>query len=297
MRLMRLKFTKLFFLSLVIIPVNVTIAACQQRGGQAQSPPPNGVSDRDRAQDISSFFRDTDGAIVIYDLRRDRYLRHNEARCRQRFSPKSTFKIPNSLIGLETGVIRDADFVIRWDRKKYPSSEWGTGYPFEHWGQDQPLRSAFRHSVLWYYRELATRVGASRMKDFVRKIEYGNQNAAGRVNNFWLDGTLAISADEQVEFLRRFYAGQLPVSRRSRDIVKDMLVMEETPAYKLSAKTGGGSRGDGKLIGWFVGYVERGADVYFFALNIDGASYAAIRDRRIQLTRQILASLGHLSPE
>jgi beta-lactamase class D len=60
------------------------------------------------AQDLSSFFKDTKGAFVLYELKTKRYVRYNEQRCRERFSPKSTFKIPNSLIGLETGVIRDA---------------------------------------------------------------------------------------------------------------------------------------------------------------------------------------------
>jgi len=116
--------------------------------------------------------------------------------------------------------------VIPWDRQRYPSNEWGRGYPFEHWAQDHSLRSAFQYSVLWYYREIALRAGAERMQEFVRRFEYGNRNASGRVDNFWLDGTLAISADEQVEFLRRLYAGQLPVSRRSTDIVKERREIE-----------------------------------------------------------------------
>jgi beta-lactamase class D len=78
------------------------------------------------AQDLSPLFRNTNGAFVLYDLNKDRYIRHNEARCRRRFSPYSTFKIPNSLIGLETGVLRDADFRIAWDKRKYPPGTLGT---------------------------------------------------------------------------------------------------------------------------------------------------------------------------
>src|SRR4030095_11993155 len=74
-----------------------------------------------KAQDLSKYFQNTEGAFVLYDMKNDRYLRYNEQRCRERFSPFSTFKIPNSLIGLETGVIKDAEFVIRWDSKKYPA--------------------------------------------------------------------------------------------------------------------------------------------------------------------------------
>jgi beta-lactamase class D len=246
------------------------------------------------AQDLSPFFKDTRGAFVLYDLKNDRYTRYNEERCRERFSPKSTFKIPNSLIGLETGVIRDADFVIPWNRQKYPPQDNWDQYPFKHWGQDHTLRSAIKYSVVWYYRELALRVGQQTMKKFVTAFRYGNQDISGGIDNFWLGGGLKISADEQVEFLKKFYAGRLPVSGRSTEIVKDILVLEKTPQYTLSAKTGGGSIADGRYIGWFVGYLETKGNVYFFACNIEGASYPEIRDKRIDVTKRILAELGLL---
>ncbi|HJR07363.1 MAG TPA: penicillin-binding transpeptidase domain-containing protein [Pyrinomonadaceae bacterium] len=246
-----------------------------------------------RAQDLSSFFKGTDGCFVLYDMKRDRYTRHNEARCRTRFSPKSTFKIPNSLIGLETGVIGGADFVIPWDKAQYPDEGWNAE-PFVHWKRDHDLRSAFKYSVLWYYREIAKRVGAERMKELVTKLDYGNRDTSGVLDRFWLNETLKISADEQIEFLKKLYAGKLPVSRRSIDIVKDIMVQESTPVYKLSAKTGGGPRAEGVVIGWYVGYVETRGDVYFFAMNIDGPNYLSIRDKRIEMTRRVLADLGVL---
>jgi beta-lactamase class D len=245
-------------------------------------------------QDLSRFFGDTRGAFVLYDQKNDRYIRYNEKRCRERFSPKSTFKIPNSLIGLDTGVIKDAEYVINWNRQKYPPQDNWNIEPFKHWAQDHRLRTAIKYSVVWYYRELALGVGQERMKKYLAAFSYGNQRMSGRVDEFWLDNSLKISADEQVEFLKSLYAEKLPVSKRSIDIVKDILVLEQTPAYKLSAKTGGGSIAEGKNIGWFVGYVETGGNVYFFATNIEGSNYTAIRDRRIEITKQILASLGYL---
>src|SRR4030095_5362531 len=117
-----------------------------------------------RSQDLSRFFRDTKGAFVLYDLNQNRYVRFNEARCRQRFSPFSTFKIPNSLLGLETQVINDADYVIPWEPQKFPEATDWTTPPFVHWKQDQTLRSAMKYSVVWYYRELAPRGGRARVK-------------------------------------------------------------------------------------------------------------------------------------
>jgi beta-lactamase class D len=247
-----------------------------------------------QAQDLSPFFKDTKGAFVLYDLKNDRYIRYNEARCRTRFSPKSTFKIPNSLIGLESGVISDANSVIPWNRRKYPPQDNWDQEPFKHWGQDHTLRSAIKYSVVWYYRELALRVGRQRMKKFIEGFDYGNRDISGDIDYFWLGGQLKISADEQVEFLKKLQAGRLPVSPRSIEIVKDILVLEKTPAYTLSAKTGGGSIREGTLIGWFVGYLETGGNVYFFACNIEGSTYAEIREKRIEVTKRILVHLGYL---
>ena len=246
------------------------------------------------AADLEPFFKQfPNGAFVLYDLKRDRYLRYNEARCREQFSPYSTFKIPNSLIGLDTGVLADADFLMKWDEKKYPAFNRDT-LPFSAWWQDQTLRTAFKRSVVWYYRELALKVGEKRMREYVRKFGYGNGDATGPLNGFWLNSSLKISADEQVDFLKRFYREELPVSKRSTAILKEVMTLEETPGYKLSGKTGGGPLGENRYLGWFVGYVETKDNTYFFATEIEGPTYLSIRDDRIALTKRVLAGLGYV---
>lgn len=245
------------------------------------------------AQDLRPYFKNTEGCFVLYDLKQNRYVRHNAARCRQRFSPFSTFKIANSLIGLETGVIRDAEFVIPWNRAKYPPQENWNVEPFKYWAQDQTLRTAMKYSVVWYYRELALRVGATQMQKHVNKLKYGNRDTSGPLNGFWLDSSLHISADEQIEFLKRFYQGSLPVTPRSVNIVKDIITLEKTAQYKLSGKTGGGPFGE-RALGWFVGYLETRGNVYFFATNIEAANFMALRDERVRLTKEILKGLGYL---
>ena len=259
------------------------LVSIQQPSGQA-----------DLGEIFGEIFKDTTAAFVFYDLKQNRYRRHNVARCRERFSPKSTFKIANSLIGLEAGVIRDAEFIIPWDRQKYPPQENWDQEPFRHWGRDHTLRTAMKHSVVWYYRELALRVGAERMRRYLRALGYGNRDTSGGLDNFWLNGALKISADEQVEFLKALYHERLPASRRSFEIVKDIMVLEKTPAYTLRGKTGGGSIASGVYIGWFVGYLETAGNVYFFATNLEGRSFADIRERRIEVTRQALKRLGAL---
>ncbi|HEX5084140.1 MAG TPA: penicillin-binding transpeptidase domain-containing protein [Blastocatellia bacterium] len=258
------------------------------------------ASDAGTAQDLARFFGETKGAVVLYDQQNKRYIRYNESRCRERFTPFSTFKIPNSIIGLETKVIADAETLIRWEPKRFPESVNWTQPPSVNWKHDHTLRSAMKDSVVWYYRELARRVGEERMRRMVTQLGYGNQDVSGvwdssnLFNAFWLNGSLRISADEQIEFLRRFYAGDLPVADRTTKIVKEILILEKTADYTLSGKTGGGTLANNRALGWFVGYVETKGNVCFFALNLEGPNFASIRERRVDLTRQILAALGYL---
>ncbi|MDQ3280528.1 MAG: penicillin-binding transpeptidase domain-containing protein [Acidobacteriota bacterium] len=248
----------------------------------------------DAAQDLAKIFGEHRGAFVMYDLKNDRYTRYDAQRCAQRFSPKSTFKIPNTLIGLESGVIRDANFVIPWDRVRNPPQPNWNVEPFVHWPHDQTLRTAFKWSVVWYYQELARRVGRERMQQFLRRFHYGNETIGQDVDQFWLDGSLQISANEQIDFLRRFYARKLPLRRRTFTIACDVMLVESTPEYRLTAKTGGGSIREGVVIGWYVGFVERGGNVYFFATNVEGPSYMSVRDLRIDVTKQALRALNVL---
>ena len=133
------------------------------------------------------------------------------------------------------------------------------------------------------------------MENYVTQFRYGNEDTSGGIDQFWRNSSLQISADEQVDFLRRFYNGQLSVSSRSTAIVKEILLLEQTPPYKFSGKTGAAPLASGGTLAWFVGYLERDGNVYFFALNMDGENYQAIREERIDLTKRLLTELGYLS--
>ena len=234
-------------------------------------------------------FHGMGGAFVLYDLQKGTSTEYNPIACRGRFSPASTFKILNSLIGLETGVIPDEHFVIPWDSVRRDITSWN---------RDQDLASAIANSVVWYYQELARRVGAQRMAHFVDTVGYGNRDISGGIDHFWLGSTLAISPEEQVALLRRLREGTLPFSRRSMDIVKSILILERTDRYVLRGKTGFATDRSGTAIGWFVGYVERADDVYFFACATTSTN--ARRDgekifaRRKQNALEILKEMGIL---
>jgi beta-lactamase class D len=246
-----------------------------------------------KEQDFSTVFKNYEGTIVIYDQTADSYIVHNKARSITRFTPFSTFKIPNSIIALETGTVKNIDTLFLWDTSKYLPEKW---WPAEWKQQHHNLRTAIRYSVVPFYREIASRVGEKRMSDFVKKFNYGNMDISSGIDTFWLAGSIQISAMEQIGFLQKFYNGKLGVKESTTKAVREILIQEETNRYKLSAKTGGGggflkSDPDRALV-WYVGYVEKDNTVYFFALNIEGKNSADIRQARIDITRAVLKELG-----
>ena len=233
--------------------------------------------------DFAKYFDGFDGsAFVLYDLSLNQYVRYNPERCAERFIPASTFKIMNSLAGLESGVIPDESYVIEWD---------GTPQAIAEWNQDHTLETAFRNSVVWYYQELARRLGKEKMQQYVDAAHYGNQDISGQIDTFWLEGELRISADEQVEFLKRLYEGDLPFSDRSMDIVKGIMVLEDTDDYTFSGKTGTGIR-VAPQVGWFVGYLETNDNVYFFATNIELQTVEGNIGKAREITEAILRDQG-----
>jgi beta-lactamase class D len=204
------------------------------------------------------------GCLIIYDAGTDRYHRYNPARCRQGFLPASTFKIFNSLVALETGVAPDENLMLHWDGQQREISDWN---------RDHTMRSAIKYSVVWYYQELARRIGADSMREYLDRAAYGNGDLSAGLDQFWLQGRFRVTPEEQMRLLRRLYANDLPFSNRNQSIVKDILVEEQSPEYVLRAKSGLTSV-DARLLGWWIGYVERGGSPTFFVLNMESNSGA-----------------------
>lgn len=224
---------------------------------------------RKREIDLGVFFATVepgDATFVVLNGKTGEMIQFNPDRAAERFLPASTFKIPNTLIALETGVASGPDHLIEFD----PSLR-GDGFWIDVWSQDHTLRSAIRNSVVWYYQALAREIGEERMLRYLKQFEYGNCSIEGGVDRFWLgSGGLRISPDEQVRFLQRMYEGRLGVSDRSTEILKEILVLEENPQYRLSGKTGTADVTSTRELAWLVGYVERDGNIWYYALNVEG---------------------------
>ena len=231
-------------------------------------------SPQDKVRNFGKYYAEegVSGCFVLYDLQAQTYTIHNPAQADSLFLPASTFKICNSLIALETGVAPDVDFMLPWDsvERQVPA-----------WNQDTDMRMGFRNSTVWYYQEIARRIGQERMDAWLEKLKYGNAEASGGIDLFWLTGGLRTTPRQQVEFITRLVGNELPLSQRSMDLVKEIMVYDETETYTLRAKTGWGFMGE-ENIGWFVGYVEKGGNIHVFAnciqtADVEGLDFARTR--------------------
>lgn len=199
------------------------------------------------------------GIIAVFDQQKNTYYSNDFEELHQGHLPASTFKITNSIIALETGVVDSDSTLFRWD---------GEPRRLPIWEQDLVLRDAFHYSCVPCYQEVARAIGPERMNPYLAYLDYGKMVVdSSSIDTFWLVGESKITPAEQIDFLKRFYYSELPISARTETIMKRMMVIEDHPSYTISGKTGWSIRNDNNN-GWFVGYVEVADNVFFFAINI-----------------------------
>lgn len=209
----------------------------------------------------------------------------------ERLPPCSTFKIWNTLIGLETGLVHSPDeSFYRWDGKVRFIPDWN---------KDLTLKEAFQVSCVPAFQDLARKIGPERMKSWIDRLGYGDLDTSAGVDRFWLPEkgrkTVLISAREQAGLIRKLALGELPFSREACRTLRSIMTAGKTGRGTLYGKTGTGKEGvgkDGLGVGWFVGYVEGGGRVHSFACMLRGPN-ATGKDARA-LAETILAGQGIL---
>lgn len=221
-----------------------------------------------------SMFNNADGKVTVYNMALDTV----------RFTPASTFKIVNSLIGLEIGRITDEKMPIKWD---------GVKRPIEDWNRDLTMEEAFKVSSVPYYQEVARRIGRDTMQQWIDSMKYGNMNIGKYIDSFWLDNSLKISPDEQLGLVKRLYFDQLPFQKRTQQIVRDVMTQEDNTLYTLAYKTGGGFDESHHSIGWMVGWIEENKHPYFFVTLVKSADANIDMEKvRLNITKGILKEYG-----
>lgn len=253
----------------------------------------------------SAIFREygiDSGTFILRDHAHEQIFYHNLARAAQRYTPASTFKILNSLIALETGAIADENTVIPWD--KIPRRD-------SVWDRDMDMREAYKVSNVPFYQQLAQRVGRQTYQHYLDTIKYGNMKIGKVDTTFWLDNSLQITADEQIGFVRKLYFNELPFLERNHEIVKGIMLREDSANNRYYYKTGWGQTSKGAELFWIVGFMEHAERYqeheksmnksgvrnypYFFALNFEVPAGDTSKDwaaLRIKLLHALLEEYG-----
>jgi len=225
-----------------------------------------------------------EGAILIYDMANDNYYSNDFEWSSKGNLPASTFKIANSIIALETGIVENDNTLLKWNGEKRS---------MKNWEQDLTLKEAFHFSCVPCYQDIARKIGVNKMSEYLHSLGFGNMIVdSASIDLFWLEGRSRISQFQQIDFLKRFYHAELPISPRTTSIMKRMMVIEKNDTYELRGKTGWSIR-NGIDNGWFVGYIHIHDKTYFFATNITPkGSIESFFIARKELTFKALELLG-----
>jgi beta-lactamase class D len=236
--------------------------------------------------EFKSFFDEyeVEGCFLLYDFEKEKTIVYNQERCEKGFLPASTFKMVNTLIGLDNGIITGVEFIIPWDsvNRQIPA-----------WNREHNLKTAFQNSVVPWYQELARKIGVKNMKTGVEKARFGNMDISEKnIDLFWLRGNSRITAYEQLDFQKRLIKNELPFQQKDIDLLKKIMIMEETPETILRGKTGWAVMED-KNIGWLSGYLESGSKTYSFVINVESNNEdpELFAKSRMEITLKILETL------
>jgi beta-lactamase class D len=242
----------LYMLTLCMILASTALANGQPAPVQP-SPVPESV--------ISNTFAGREGTLVIVDCSAGTTSTFRPQVAAGRFAPCSTFKIWNTLIGLESGIVASPGQLFHhWDGEKRS---------FPEWNRDLTLLEAFQVSCVPAFQNLARQIGADRMQSWIEKIEYGDRDTSAGVDVFWLPAkdrkTILISPAEQAQLMNKLVNGKLPFSKTSLAVLKDLMTVKKTDKGVLFGKTGSGA-----ILGWFVGYMESNGKTQVFACMVRG---------------------------
>ena len=203
------------------------------------------------------------GSTTIYDYKNKKWMYSDAADANKATLPASTFKIVNLLIALQSGVITDENEIVKFTEKQDTMLY---GYRPEIY-RDMTVKKAFEVSAGWVFVDLAKRIGKERYRHDLKACRYGNGKFREKGIDFWNFGSFGVTPRNQVEFLVRVYEGKTPFSKRNTDILKEVMITERAKGYIIRSKTGW-TRANWNDIGWWVGYVERKDNVYFFATRL-----------------------------
>ncbi|MGE5436754.1 MAG: penicillin-binding transpeptidase domain-containing protein [Syntrophothermus sp.] len=229
------------------------------------------------------------GSTTIFDYQNKKWIYTDSSDALKETLPASSFKIINTLIALEEGLIKDENEVLKWTGD-YDSTLYGSRPEIY---KDMSTKEAFQLSSLWVYTGFAKKIGNEKYRKYLKDCGYGNGVIYDSLD-FWNFGPFGISPKNQIEFLIKLYENKLPFSKRNMEIVKNIMINPEYKDFTIRAKTGW-TRAFGYDTGWWVGYSEKNGKIFFFATRlikkrtVDNPNFAKCRKT---ITLEILKQVG-----
>lgn len=244
----------------------------------------------------SNPFSGMKGCFLLYNLKTNSFEKEVGDTCRVRFPACSTFKVPLAVMAFDSGVLKNEEQILKWDGEKKM---------LEPWNKDHNAKSWMRDSVVWFSQKLTPEIGDKKLKNYLKKFEYGNQDISTGITTAWLNspsdprGSLAINAFEQVEFMKKLWLSQLPVSERSMNLTRQLTYLETSPnGFKLSGKTGSQFYDPARKVqfGWFIAHLGHKDKEYIVVTNmsdlapVETTLFGGFRAKEI--TKKMLSESG-----
>lgn len=213
------------------------------------------------------------GNITVYNMKLDT----------QRLSTGTSFKIPETLIGIQTGKIINENSTLDNDSSAK---------------NNLTLKQAFAGSSIPYFQSLAREIGKDTLKFWLDSLGYGNKKISGPVDSFWLNNDLKISPDEQLGLMSKLYFDQLPFQKYAQEMVASMMLQEDDSLYKFSYATGNGLDEKNHQIAWNLGWIEENRHIYFFVTFIKTPDESMdVKTTAINISKSVLKALGFFKGE
>ncbi|MGH8082171.1 MAG: penicillin-binding transpeptidase domain-containing protein [Lysobacter sp.] len=200
--------------------------------------------------------------FLLYDLNVGELRRSPAQGCSRQVAPAATFEIAAALAGLDASVARGNE------------------------GGGRGLGAALAYSSPDNASSLTQNLSPTRMGEYLSRFNYGNANTRGG-GEYWNDGSLAISPEEQMQFLRRLFREELPIGRPAMTEVQ--LQLRQPPGALVGSyglvpvgpippridtamlgKSGSVVVGGKEAVRWQIGQITRGTRRLVFVSCVTG---------------------------
>ena len=189
------------------------------------------------------------------------------------YIPGTAFNIVNGLIAIENGTITDENSTLLVADTSVST-----------------LKTSIDKNVP-FFDSLSVKTGKEKMQFWLDSLHYGNL----KINNlkgFWNDGSLNITADEQLGLITGLYFSNIPMQKRTQAVLKGLLHREGNSKYTLGYNKGIAPHAGG-YVAHINGWIEENKHVYFFSQTTKSKDSTSLMQNSEAILKSILKEYGY----